>query len=169
MAKRSQLSFTDYRMTTGRGGPRKGAGRKPSGRNCDPKRRREAFSRWTPAHITLRVRDGIPSLRKPALLAELRNRFAEGCERPGFRLVHYSVQNNHLHLIVEASDQQALGRGMMSLGVRIARAIQRIFDLKGRILSGAYHVHLLRSLSEAKHQDGTSSNATIADGGIAVA
>ena len=150
MRKASQLSFGDYRMRSGRGGPRKGSGRKPSGRNCDPKRRREFFQGWKPVHVTLRVRAGLPNLRKRILLAQLRETFRRACSRPDFRLVHYSVQRNHFHLLVEAKDQQALGRGMKSIGARIARAIQRIFALSGRILSGAYHAHILGSPSEVR-------------------
>ena len=123
MRKSSQLSFHDHRMRSGQGGPRKGSGRKPSGRNCDPKRRREAFAGWKPVHLTLRVREGLPNLRQALLLEQLRASFGEACDRPDFRLVHYSVQSNHFHLIVEAKDQQALGRGMKSIGARIARPI----------------------------------------------
>ena len=145
----SQLSFHDYRLRSGRGGPRKGSGRKPSGRNCDPKRKREIFA-GKPVHVTLRVRKGLPNLTKPALVAELRRTFGQACSGPDFRLVHYSIQHNHFHLIVEAKDQQALGRGMKSIGARIARAIQRIFQLSGRILSGAYHAHILKCPSEVR-------------------
>ncbi len=150
MRKASQLSFHDHRIRSGQGGPRKRSGRKPSGRNCDPKRRREAFAGWKPVHVTLRVREGLPNLRQRVLLAELRESFGQACDRSDFGLVHYSVQSNHLHLIVEAKDQQALGRGMKSIGARIARAIQRIFKLSGRILSGAYHAHILGCPSEVR-------------------
>ena len=150
MRKSSQLSFHDHRMRSGQGGPRKGSGRKPSGRNCDPKRRQEAFAGWKPVHVTLRVREGLPNLRQALLLEQLRASFGEACDRPGFGLVHYSVQSNHFHLIVEAKDQQALGRGMKSIGARIARLIQRIFQLSGRILSGAYHAHILGCPSEVR-------------------
>ena len=123
MRKASQLSFEDHRFHSGRGGPRKGSGRKRSGRNCDPKTRRERFEGGKPVHVTLRVRQGLPNLRQAVLLAQLRESFAQACDRPDFRLVHYSVQSNHLHLIVEAKDQNALGRGMKSIGARIARLI----------------------------------------------
>jgi len=65
--------------------------------------------------------------------------------------VHHSIQRNHLHLIVEADDQDSLSRGMRSLGTRIALAIQRIHRVKGRILEGAYHAHLLRTPREVRH------------------
>jgi REP element-mobilizing transposase RayT len=105
-------------MRSGRGGPRAGAGRKPSGRICERKRRRERFQGSKPVHVTLRVRDGLPRLRNRRLVGELRRSFGEACERGGFRLVHYSIQHNHVHLLVEAEDQAALGRGMKSIGAR---------------------------------------------------
>lgn len=148
--RRSQLTFTDHRMRTGHGGPRRGAGRKPTGRHCDPKRRRERFSGWLPVHVTIRVRDGLPNLRVESLLAQLRETFAQACSRSDFCLVHYSVQHNHLHLLVEAADQEALGRGMKSIGARVSRAIQRVFEVGGRILSGSYHAHILQSPSEVR-------------------
>jgi REP element-mobilizing transposase RayT len=37
------------------------------------------------------------------------------------RLIHLSVQSNHLHLIVEAADRNALGRAMRGLQIRMAR------------------------------------------------
>ncbi|MBW2275510.1 MAG: transposase [Deltaproteobacteria bacterium] len=146
-----QQTFTDYRMRSGRGGPRPGAGRKPSGRRCDPKQRRERFSGCLPVHVTLRVRSGLPSLRRRRLVQALRKTFAAACEQGDFRLVHHSIQRHHLHLIVEADGQDALSRGMRSLGTRIALAVQRVFEVSGRILEGAYHTHILRTPREARH------------------
>ena len=71
--------------------------------------------------------------------------FGEACERGDFRLVEYSVQDDHLHLIVEAESQEALSRGMMSISARFARAVNRIFERAGRVISGRYHVRLLAS------------------------
>ena len=93
----------------------------------------------------LRVRDGLPSLRRLGFIREIRKSFSAASERGDFRLVHYSVQSDHVHLIVEASDQDALGRGMKAINARIARAVQRVFDVCGRVLSGSYHAHLLKT------------------------
>ncbi len=58
-----------------------------------------------PAPEAPRLRDGKTyRLLKQALLA--------GCDRFGFRLAHYSVQANHVHLICEGKDKDALARGM---------------------------------------------------------
>ncbi len=102
-------------------------------------------------HVTLRVRDGIRSLRYEPFIAEIRRSFQDANERGDFRLLHYSFQSDHVHLIVEADDQEALGRGMMSLGARIANAVQRVFKITGRVLSGPYHAHILGTPTEMYH------------------
>ena len=40
--------------------------------------------------------------------------------REDFRIVHYSIQNDHLHMLVEADDARALTNGMKSFVVRVA-------------------------------------------------
>ena len=57
-----------------------------------------------------------------------------------FRVVHYSLQGNHAHFIVEAAGREALGRGMKSLGARLARAVNRVFERSGRVLEDRYHL-----------------------------
>jgi REP element-mobilizing transposase RayT len=145
-----QQSFDDHRMRSGRGGPRPGAGRKPSGRICERKKRRERFRGGKPVHVTLRFREGLPRLRNRRLVMELRRSFGEACERGDFRLVHYSVQHNHVHLLVEAEDQAALGRGMKSIAARVSRAVQRVFLVTGRVLAQRYHARVLRSPREVR-------------------
>jgi REP element-mobilizing transposase RayT len=103
-----------------------------------------------PSHVTLRLRRGIPGLRSRRFLRELRPSLRRGCERRGFRVVHYSVQRNHLHLIVESAGKQALGRGMKAISARVARAAQRAFGLSGPVLHGRYHLRILRSPCEVR-------------------
>ena len=79
---------------------------------------------------------------------EIERTFAAGCERPGFRLVHYSLQGNHAHLIVEAQDQIALGRGMIAIGARLARAVNRIAGRTGQVVAERYHHRLLATPKE---------------------
>src|SRR6185436_2391836 len=121
------------------GGRRAGAGRKP-GRNPGlPHVSRDSFAKTLPTHVTLRLRKDAPSLRAMKVVREIEKTFARGCERPGFRLVHYSLQGNHAHLIVEAQDHAALGRGMMAIGSRLARAVNRVARRSGPVLADRYH------------------------------
>jgi hypothetical protein len=100
--------------------------------------------------VTLRLLAGLPSLRTVAIVRELERSFAVSCTRPGFRLVHYSLQGNHAHLIVEAQDQVTLGRGMMAIGSRIARAVNRVAGRTGRVLADRYHMRLLKTPKEVR-------------------
>ena len=146
-----QISFQEYRTNRGWGGPRTGAGRKPSPRPIVHHVRREPFRTLLPALVTVRIREGLPSLRKRPFLRVLRESFREARERGDFRLVHYSVQRDHLHFIVEADDDDALGRGMKSISSRIAFAVNRVFGRRGRVLAGRYHALLLRTPRQVRN------------------
>jgi len=131
------------------GGARRGAGRKrKSPRKNVPHTTRPKFRRGT-LHVTLRVRKEVWNLRTHRCFRALKHAFARGCERFGFRLVHFSVQGNHIHLIVEAPDAVALGRAMKGLEVRMARALNKVMCRTGPVFSDRYHAHLLRSPREA--------------------
>jgi len=82
---------------------------------------------------------------------EVERSFAQGCERTDFRLVHYSLQGNHAHLIVEARDRDALGRGMKAIDSRLARAVNRIFERSGPVLADRYHVRVLKTAREVRN------------------
>ena len=106
------------------GGKRKGAGRPPKRNTAGVSHlRRPSLSHRHAVHITLRIASGVPSLRNDRLFGAVRFALAAGRERFGFRLVHFSVQSDHLHLIAEAQDSRALALGMQGLSVRVARAV----------------------------------------------
>jgi hypothetical protein len=68
----------------------------------------------------------------------------------GFRLVHFAIQSNHVHLIAEASDRRALTRGLRGLGVRLARRLNAHWRRRGRVLADRYHERALRSPREVR-------------------
>jgi REP-associated tyrosine transposase len=96
-----------------------------------PHRRRPLHHRGQPVHVTLRAVRGLPSLRGVRLFRVLRRGLA-AASAATFRVVHLSVQANHVHLLVEAEGTQALGRGMQGLGIRLAKAINRKHGAIGR-------------------------------------
>src|SRR3954452_20592176 len=131
------------------GGARRGAGRKAKGsRKNVPHRPRRRFRRGA-LHITTRVRSEVWNLRSPRCFRALRRAFACGCGRFCFRLIHFSVQGNHLHMIVEAPDAESLGRAMKGLEVRMARALNSVMRRRGPVFADRYHAHLLTSPREA--------------------
>ena len=150
MKKSNQISFLDYRMTTGRGGPRAGAGRPAAARPIVHHVKRSNVPDG-PVHVTLSVRKEVPSLRSKRFVREFRRSLRQACERDGFRVVHYSIQHNHLHLIVESREKDALGRGMKAIASRLARAANRVFERSGRVLAGRYHLRVLESPREVRN------------------
>jgi putative transposase len=58
---------------------------------------------------------------------------AQACGRHGLRIIEFSIQGNHIHLIVEADDSDALSRGMQGLCIRMAKALNRLMDRSGPI------------------------------------
>jgi REP element-mobilizing transposase RayT len=103
-----------------------------------------------PLHVTIRMRPEIWNLRTHRCFRALKRAFAAGCARFGFHLVHFSVQGNHIHMVVEAPDHVQLGRAMKGLGVRMARALNRAMRRKGPVLADRYHARLLRSPREVR-------------------
>ncbi len=134
------------------GGPRKGAGRKPKGLKAGVKHRpRGPVASRYPVHVTVRLTDGLPSLRKKGEYGVLLGCFAKGRERFGFRLVEYSVQMDHLHLLVEAKGREALSRGMQGLMIRVAKGLNRFWERKGRVFADRFHDRVLKTPREVRH------------------
>jgi len=133
------------------GGKRKGAGRKPTRERAGVRHlRRPVLKARFPVHVTWRMRGGVWNLRSRRCFTALSRAFWGGANRFGFKLVHYSVQGNHVHLLVEARDEKALSRGMNGLGVRVARGLNRVMKRSGKVLDDRYHGHILRTPTEVR-------------------
>jgi len=104
-----------------------------------------------PVHVTLKLAKGLPKLRRITTLNKLAEVFYDGKARFGFRLNHYSIQNDHLHLIVEASDRTALSRGMKGLNVRIAKALNKLWKRTGQVFPERYHETVLTTPRQVRN------------------
>ncbi len=117
------------------GGRRPNAGRKPGPgkrRNTPHRARPEHFARH-PVHVTLR--SAFRPLRSQHVFPTLRIAFARANRRDPerFRIVHFSVQYDHVHLLVEARDKAALSAGVRSVSIRIARYVNELVGRRGRL------------------------------------
>jgi len=132
------------------GGKRRGAGRKASGERAGVTHaKRPRLAGRFPVHVTLRMRGGLPSMREKSAHELVRAAFTRASGE-SFRVIEYSVQSNHLHVLVEAKDERALSRGMMSLGVRIARGLNRLWRRAGSVLQDRYCSRILRTPREVR-------------------
>ena len=108
-------------------------------------RQRECIVARLPVHVTIRVRRGIPTLRQPRFVRRFRSSLSEVCVRHGFRVVHYSIQRDHVHLLIEAHSNHSIACGMKSVGARIGKLANRLFQRSGKVLDGRYHSRPLRT------------------------
>ena len=90
-------------------------------------------------------------LRTAKLVAELEQSWQGACERGRFRLVHYSIQGDHVHMIVEAASARDLACGLKAIAARFARGVSRVFHRTGRVLADRCHVHVLRTPREVRN------------------
>ncbi|MFN0008945.1 MAG: transposase [Planctomycetota bacterium] len=133
------------------GGARDGAGRKrSSARSRVPHVERSHHNARVPLHVTLRLNERLPSLRGHLVRSRVLRAFGDGRERFGLRLNQFSLQSNHIHLIVEADDRRALSRGMKGITVRVARTLNRLWKRKGSVFSDRFHARPLRTPREVR-------------------
>lgn len=152
MAKRAPQLPLDLVPTFGWGGARAGSGRKPRGEEAGiSHERRLEVDRRSPVHVTLRAREHVWNLRSRRCHAIVAAAMRGVLGRPGFRVVHFSLQGNHLHMLIEADDAVALARGMRALSVRIAMGLNRLMGRRGRVFVDRYHAHVLHTPTEVRH------------------
>ena len=133
------------------GGRRVGAGRRPSGTRPDvPHAPRAPHDPRHPVHVTLRATRGLKSLRSDHAFSALLQAFSKA-NRDQFRVVHFSVQTDHVHLIVEADSRDHLRRGLNSLTCRAARGLNRCWNRRGPIWSDRYHARALTTPREVRN------------------
>jgi len=71
--------------------------------------------------------------------------------RARFRIVEFSVQGRHIHLICEARDRSALSRGIQGFKVRVARAINKRLGRTGTVFADRYHARDITNPTQCRH------------------
>jgi REP element-mobilizing transposase RayT len=103
-----------------------------------------------PLHVTLKMRRHVYQLRSRRCFAVIRRALlAKLVAAPG-RIVEFSVQHDHLHLVVEADDAVRLARLIQGLAIRVARGLNRVMDKRGAVFADRYHSRPLRTPTEVR-------------------
>jgi REP element-mobilizing transposase RayT len=133
------------------GGARAGAGRKREQRGKVWHRARPVHAAAEPVHVTLRAR--IAPLRSQHLFPTVRLALLRAARRAPerFRVVHYSVQRDHVHLIVEARDKRALSTGIQCVAIRVARYVNDLLKRRGPLWADRWHGHALKTPREVRN------------------
>src|SRR5205085_12271999 len=155
LLQKTQLELTPRRPNLdhpGWGGAREGAGRPRSSKGV-PHAKRPAHKASHPVHVTLRVSPEVGTLRTKTRVKAIRAAMRAAHEKRGdqMRVVQFSVQSTHVHLIVEAKDKAALSSGMKGFQVRVAKKLNKIAGRKGTVFTDRFHAHTLRTPSEVRH------------------
>ena len=139
------------------GGARRGAGRKRVAPKARVRHRpRTLLTGREPVLVTLTTQRAIANLRGRRAMERILRSLSRTNERlcskaMDVRIVHYSVQRDHLHLIVEAADVRSLSRAMQGLSVRIAKALNRALGRRGKVFADRFHDRVLTSPKQVRH------------------
>jgi REP element-mobilizing transposase RayT len=134
----------------GRGGPRPGAGRKRK-RDAIRHDKRPTVTRHKPIHVSLRTHKAVGRLRRRDAYRAIRGAVATCLGRDGFRIVHVSIQSNHIHLLIEAHHQRELANGLRAFMISGAKRLNRLHGRKGAVFTQRYHAVQIGSKLQARH------------------
>ena len=139
------------------GGKRRRAGRKPAGwRAGTTHAKRDEIGGRDVLHVVLRTVEDVGYLRRRDVYRAVRAASISAARRDGFRVIHISIQHNHIHLLAEAERTVDLARGMQGFQISAARHINKAMGSggerrRGSVFADRYHVVVIRSPKQARH------------------
>jgi REP element-mobilizing transposase RayT len=109
-------------------------------------------------HVVLRAIRAVGSLRRRSVYRAIREATLTTARREDFRIVHLSVQRNHVHLLVEARDKDALAAGMQGFQISAAKHLNAAIShgrrgprRRGAVFPDRYHAEIITSPRQARH------------------
>jgi putative transposase len=115
-----------------------------------PRVKRPSVDPLHPLHVTIRAKKDVPGFRTTKRFLRMRESIRRASDRFGMRVVHFTVMDNHVHLIVEARDRRALSRGMQGLVIRLAKAANGKWR-SGKVFRDRYHAVELDTAIRVRH------------------
>ncbi|MEO1484053.1 MAG: transposase [Myxococcota bacterium] len=116
-----------------------------------PHRTRAALASRHPVHVTMKLRRDLGNLRAKTKIKVVRGAITKCRDRNGGRVVQWSVQRDHIHLLVEAHGAPALAKAMQGLSICIARRLNKALGRRGPAFQDRYHAHILKTPREVRH------------------
>ena len=134
-------------------------GRKPKGsRAGSPHKVRPELKARHPVHVVLRVVRAVDNLRRRSTYKAVREATLTTARREDFRIVHLSIQRNHLHLLVEADHKGALASGMQGFQISAAKHLNAAISKhrsgsrrRGAVFLDRYHAEVITTPTQARH------------------
>lgn len=129
---------------------RKGAGR-PSKHDKGIRHiEREQLKKTSNLHITVKLEKSKAGLKNKQTLALL-HKAIKKARLSGLRILHYTLEFDHIHMLIEADNNHQLSRGMQSFGITFSKGINKLKKLQGNVYKNRYHLRLIKTYKEIKN------------------
>lgn len=128
----------------------KQAGRKPIHDSGIRHTSRPLLKRAASLHLTIKVLRNKAEIKNKSVLKLLKHAI-QRARLQGLKVIHYSLEYDHVHLLIEADNNASLGKGMQALGVTMAKGINRLKRLKGAVYKHRYHFRQISSPRQLKY------------------
>jgi len=112
--------------------------------------KRPYLKRPTSLHLTIKIKKNKAEIKNKWVLAILK-RSILNARKQGLKVIHFSLEYDHVHLLIEADNNLILGKGMQAFGVTFSKAINRLKKLTGEVYKHRYHFRRISSSSELKN------------------
>ena len=111
---------------------------------------RPLIKKPTPLHLTIKVRENKADIQNKIVLKSLHRAIMRG-RLKGLKIIHYTLEYNHVHILVEAKNNRVLHQGMQSFGITLSKAINRFKKAKGTVYKHRYHFRQISSLRDLRN------------------
>jgi REP element-mobilizing transposase RayT len=101
--------------------------------------------------VTLRVLDDVGRLRRRDAFHAVRKAMLVTATREDFRIVHLSIQGNHIHVICEAASREALTSAMTAFKTSAGRRLNSAVGRTGQVFADRYHVEVLSTPRQVRN------------------
>jgi REP element-mobilizing transposase RayT len=151
-ARKPQMRL-DFRRRRKDGRVAKKPGRKAAAFRRDvPHRARPEIDARRPVHVTVGVTDAVARLRNGKAYFAVRRALQRCAARSDFRVCEISIQDSHIHLLVEAESKQAMARGMQGFEISAAKQLNRAMKRKrGTVFATRYHATIIETPQQMRN------------------
>lgn len=111
---------------------------------------RDVIKKTVNMHITIKLEKKKAGLKNKVTL-QLLHKAIKKARMSGLRILHYTLEFDHIHLMTEADCNASLSKGMQSFGITFSKGINKIKSQNGRVYKHRYHLRLLKSRQEVRN------------------
>jgi REP element-mobilizing transposase RayT len=111
---------------------------------------RPLITRLSSLHLTVKILRIKANLKNKVVLSILK-RSILNARKMGLRVIHFSLEYDHVHLLIEAENNIILGKGMQAFGVTFSKALNRMRKINGAVYKHRYHFRKIVGARQLKN------------------